>query len=61
MSEQQNVQLVQQAYDAFKRADIPGVLKTLSENLDWFIPGSQDAIPSAGRTILQCTRADTDS
>ncbi|MBB5511050.1 ketosteroid isomerase-like protein [Paraburkholderia sp. JPY681] len=28
MSERQNVQLVQQAYDAFSKADIGGVLKT---------------------------------
>jgi uncharacterized protein len=49
MSEQQNVQLVQQAYDAFSRADIPGVLKTLSDNVDWFIPGPEGAIPFAGR------------
>jgi ketosteroid isomerase-like protein len=49
MSEQQNVQLVQQAYDAFKRADIAGVLKTLTEDVDWFIPGPKEIIHFAGR------------
>ncbi|MGY6156278.1 nuclear transport factor 2 family protein [Paraburkholderia graminis] len=49
MSEQSNVQLVQQAYAAFGRADIDGVLQTLSENIDWFIPGPTDIIPFVGR------------
>lgn len=30
MNEQQNIQLVQQAYAAFKRGDIPAVLNTLA-------------------------------
>jgi len=49
MSEQSNVQLVQQAYAAFGRADIDGVLQTLSENVDWFIPGPTDTVPFVGR------------
>jgi ketosteroid isomerase-like protein len=49
MSEQQNIQLLRQAYDAFGRADIAGVLKTLSNNVDWFIPGPAGIIPFAGR------------
>jgi len=49
MSEQSNVQLVQQAYAAFGRADIDGVLQTLSDNVDWFIPGPEDTIPFVGR------------
>ncbi|HXE05313.1 MAG TPA: nuclear transport factor 2 family protein [Bryobacteraceae bacterium] len=49
MSEQQNIQLVRQAYDAFRRADIAGVLRTLSENVDWFIPGPEKIIRFAGR------------
>jgi ketosteroid isomerase-like protein len=49
MSEQSNVQLVQQAYAAFGRADIEGVLETLSENVDWLIPGPADIIPFVGR------------
>lgn len=49
MSKQQNVHLVQQAYDAFSKADIEGVLRTLAQNVDWFIPGPTDLIPFAGR------------
>jgi ketosteroid isomerase-like protein len=49
MSEQSNVQLVQQAYAAFGKPDIDGVLQTLSENVDWFIPGPTDIIPFVGR------------
>jgi uncharacterized protein len=53
MSEQQNVQLVRQAYDAFGRANIAGVLRTLSENVDWFIPGPEAIIRFAGRRPQQ--------
>jgi len=48
MSEQQNVKLVQQAYSAFQRADVAGVLSTLSQDIDWLIPGPE-IIPFAGR------------
>ncbi|KAB0636167.1 nuclear transport factor 2 family protein [Burkholderia latens] len=49
MSEQANVQLVQHAYAAFGRADIDGILRTLSDSIDWFIPGPADVVPFAGR------------
>jgi uncharacterized protein len=49
MGNSQNVELVQRAYSAFKRADTPGVLETLSEDVDWFIPGPEGIIPFAGR------------
>ncbi|KHK59744.1 ketosteroid isomerase [Burkholderia sp. A9] len=49
MSEQDNVQLVQQAYAAFGRADIEGILQTLSDSIDWFIPGPADVVPFVGR------------
>ncbi|MBN3779755.1 nuclear transport factor 2 family protein [Burkholderia sp. Ac-20345] len=49
MSEQSNLQLVQQAYAAFGRADIDGILRTLSQNVDWFIPGPTDIVPFVGR------------
>jgi ketosteroid isomerase-like protein len=48
MNEQRNLQLVRQAYDAFSRADIEGVLTTLAANVEWFIPGPADIIPFAG-------------
>jgi len=47
MSEQQNVQTVQAAYAAFKRGDIPGVLNTLTDEIEWHTPG-EGLIPQAG-------------
>jgi len=49
MSEQDNVKVVKQAYEAFKRGDIQGVLNTMSEDVDWFSPGPSDVVPTAGR------------
>jgi len=49
MNTQQNIALVRQAYDAFAGADIAGVLQTLSENVDWFIPGPEAVVRFAGR------------
>jgi ketosteroid isomerase-like protein len=49
MSEQENVRLVEAAYAAFQRGDIPGVLANFTEDAGWDTPGSSDAIPHAGR------------
>ncbi|MFM0140891.1 nuclear transport factor 2 family protein [Caballeronia grimmiae] len=49
MNQQQNVQLVQQAFAAFSTADIDRVLKTLAADVDWFIPGPTEIIPFAGK------------
>jgi ketosteroid isomerase-like protein len=49
MSEQENVRLVEAAYAAFQRGDIPGVLANFTEDADWDTPGSADSIPHAGR------------
>jgi uncharacterized protein len=43
MNEQQNVRLVQQAYEAFGRGDIQGVLGTLSEQVEWRTPKPEGA------------------
>lgn len=48
MSEQSNIELVQRAYEAFGRADVPGVLDTMSQDVDWYIPGPA-SIPTVGR------------
>jgi ketosteroid isomerase-like protein len=48
MSEQANIQLVEQAYAAFGRGDVQGVLTTLTEDIEWQIPGPSD-IPYAGK------------
>lgn len=38
MSEQENVQAVQQMYTAFGRGDLPAVLEMLAEDVDWQSP-----------------------
>lgn len=48
MSEQDNVRLVQNAYDAFKKGDIEGLLSLLTEDIEWVTPGPPDLMPAAG-------------
>lgn len=38
MSEAANVELVQEAYAAFKRGDIPAVLNSLADDIEWIEP-----------------------
>jgi ketosteroid isomerase-like protein len=47
MNEEQNVRTVQEAYAAFKRGDIQGVLNTLAEDVEWHTPG-EGFIPQGG-------------
>jgi|ERR671938_1485712 ketosteroid isomerase-like protein len=49
MAEQDNVEVVKGAYEAFGRRDIPGLLGMMTEDVDWFTYGSPDAIPYAGQ------------
>jgi ketosteroid isomerase-like protein len=49
MAEQENVQIVQEAYAAFKRGEVPAVLNAFADNIDWFTPGPPELIPYAGR------------
>jgi uncharacterized protein len=42
-----NVKLVQEAYAAFGRGDIPGVLAHLSDDIDWELLGPSE-LPTAG-------------
>jgi len=49
MNEDQNTRLVQDAYAAFKRGDIPAVLKLMSDDIAWFLPGPKDIIPVSGQ------------
>lgn len=37
MSERENTELVQQAYANFQRGDIPAILDSLSEDVDWVL------------------------
>jgi uncharacterized protein len=48
-SEQDNVQVVQQAYAAFGRGDIPAVLETLTDDVEWSVSGSPEVLPWAGQ------------
>lgn len=47
MNEQRNIQAVRDAYAAFGRGDITSVLDTLTDDVEWDIPGTSD-IPYAG-------------
>ena len=47
MSEQTNVAVVQQSYEAFGRGDVPGVLDHLTDNVVWAFQGPS-TIPFAG-------------
>ena len=48
MNEQENLQVVHEAYEAFGRGDVPGVLAMLTEDVEWSTPGPPDVIPYAG-------------
>jgi len=48
MSEQDNLQIVKEAYASFKRGDIPAILNMLSDDVVWFLPGQADLVPVAG-------------
>ena len=47
MSEQQNVSVVQQAYAAFGRGDLDGLIALLDPQVSWRTPGPPD-LPTAG-------------
>ena len=49
MSEQENLQIVQEGYAAFGRGDIAALLETYADNIDWAMPGPPDLIPYAGQ------------
>jgi ketosteroid isomerase-like protein len=47
MNEQENVRLVQQAYECFGRGDVQGVLNSLSEQVEWQTP-KPEGVPFGG-------------
>lgn len=47
MSEQQNIDLVRQVYDAFGRGDLDGIIASLDPQVSWLTPGPPD-LPTAG-------------
>ena len=46
MGTQENVQIVKNAFAAFGRGDIQGLLALLAEDIEWISPGG--ALPPAG-------------
>ena len=48
MTEQENVQLVQELYGAFGRGDVPAILDQLTDDVVFFDPGAPE-VPHAGR------------
>ncbi|HUQ91407.1 MAG TPA: nuclear transport factor 2 family protein [Bryobacteraceae bacterium] len=49
MNEEENSRLVKDAYAAFQRGDIPAVLKEMSDDIAWFLPGPADIVPLSGQ------------
>ena len=48
MSEQDNIRLVQKAYDCFKRGKIDELINLHSEDVEWITPGPPDVMHTAG-------------
>ena len=49
MSEQENLNLVQQFYGAFTTKDLNGVLSIVADDVNWSIPGPKDIVPFVGQ------------
>jgi ketosteroid isomerase-like protein len=47
MTEQENVQLIQEFYAAFGRGDVPAILDQLTDDVVWYDPGPPE-VPHAG-------------
>ncbi len=48
MAEQENTEIVKGIYEAFGRGDIPTILNSLADNIEWIVSGHEDGIPYAG-------------
>ena len=48
MSEQDNIRLVQKAYDCFKSGKIDELVKLNAENIEWTTPGPPEVMLTAG-------------
>lgn len=44
-----NVKIVQDAYAAFGRGDVAGVLANCSAGVEWLVPGDPAIVPAAGK------------
>lgn len=48
MSEQDNIRLVQKAYDCFKTGKIDELINLNAEDIEWNTPGPPELLPTAG-------------
>lgn len=48
MSQQENIEVVQQAYNAFKTGDIETLLNTFTEDIEWYTPEAEH-VPFGGK------------
>lgn len=48
MNPQDNVKIVQQVYENFQKGNIPALLKTLSDDIEWDLPKIEN-VPIAGK------------
>jgi uncharacterized protein len=48
MNPQENVKIVQQAYENFQKGNIPALLESLSDNVEWVLPEIEN-VPVAGK------------
>jgi len=48
MAEQENTEIVKGIYQAFGRGDIPTILNSLADDVEWIVSGREDGIPYAG-------------
>src|SRR2546422_10839033 len=47
MAVQENTEIVKGIYEAFGRGDIPAILNSLADNIEWIVSGREDGIPYA--------------
>lgn len=45
----ENAKIVQDAYAAFGRGDVPAVLANCSADVEWLVPGDPELMPAAGK------------
>ena len=48
MTDQENVQRIQELYNSFGRGDVPAILELLTDDVVWYDPGPPE-VPHAGR------------
>jgi ketosteroid isomerase-like protein len=48
MAEAENTEIVKGIYEAFGRGDIPAILSSLADDVEWMVAGREDGIPYAG-------------